>query len=308
MSHFVNALIPVLALIALGYGLKRLEFLSAAVWAGIEKITYYLMFPALLINTLASQDLAGQPWARLFLISTLVLLISALSLWLYFALTKRTSAATFTSIFQGGVRFNTYIALSVSGAYFGKEGLALISVALGSMIVVANILCVGVFVLYGKAEARTLKTFAKQLVLNPLVIGCAIGWVLSLSGVGLPWVSSEIFEIIGRAALPLGLLAVGAALRPGLIRGHAPAILEASVAQFLIKPAVTLALCAAFGLTGVAAGVLLIVFITPTASSAYILARQLGGDLEAMASIITLQTLVAFAVMPIWAWVWLTAV
>jgi hypothetical protein len=56
MSHFVNALIPVLTLITLGYGLKRLEFLSAAVWAGIEKITYYLMFPALLINTLASQD------------------------------------------------------------------------------------------------------------------------------------------------------------------------------------------------------------------------------------------------------------
>jgi len=307
MIHFVNALIPVLALIALGYGLKRLEFLSAAVWAGIEKITYYLMFPALLINTLASQDLAGRPWSSLFLISTLVLLITAGLLWLYFALTHRTPAATFTSIFQGGVRFNTYIALSVSGAYFGKEGLALVSVALGSMIVVVNILCVGVFVFYGKAEARSAKTFASQLVMNPLVIGCVIGWLLSLTGIGLPWVSSEIFEIIGRAALPLGLLAVGAALRPSLIWGHTPAILVASLAQFIIKPALTLALCAAFGLSGVAAGVLLIVFIAPTASSAYILARQLGGDLETMASIITLQTIVAFGVMPIWAWIWLTA-
>jgi predicted permease len=63
-----------------------------------------------------------------------------------------------------------------------------------------------------------------------------------------------------------------------------------------------ISLCHAFDLNGIAAGVLLIAFIAPTASSAYILARQLGGDLESMASIITLQTLFAFGVMPLWAW------
>lgn len=53
------------------------------------------------------------------------------------------------------------------------------------------------------------------------------------------------------------------------------------------------------GLTGIAASVLVIFFMTPTATSGYILARQLGGDTETMASIITFQTLFAFVVMPV---------
>jgi hypothetical protein len=53
------------------------------------------------------------------------------------------------------------------------------------------------------------------------------------------------------------------------------------------------------GLGGAAAGALAIALATPTSTSSYILARQLGGDAPAMASIITFQTLAAFLVMPV---------
>ena len=127
--------------------------------------------------------------------------------------------------------------------------------------------------------------------MNPLILGCVAGATLSVSGVGLPGVSAQIAEIIGRAALPLGLLAVGAALKPELVHGHRSAIFKSSFVQFFFKPVLLLLLCKLVGLNGMAAGVLLIAFISPTASSAYILARQLGGDLESMASIVTLQTM-----------------
>ncbi|MBU2863411.1 AEC family transporter [Reinekea forsetii] len=304
MIHFVNALIPILVLIALGYLLKKAKFLSAQTWAGIEKLTYFVMFPALLINTLANQQIDGAPWPTMLMIIFLVLTITSVTLIALHLLPNNDTSAEFTSIFQGGIRFNTYIALSISGAYFGAEGLALASIGAGFMIPMINFLCVGVFVFYGKKEARSAKVFIKQLVMNPLIIGCAIGALLSITGIGLPGVTLQITEIIGRAALPLGLLAVGAALRPELVKGHFSAIVKSSVVQFLFKPVLILVLCFAFGLEGVAAGVLLIAFISPTASSAYILARQLGGDLESMASIITLQTLIAFLVMPLWAWYW----
>ncbi|MFQ3231245.1 AEC family transporter [Reinekea sp.] len=304
MVHFVNALIPILLLIGLGFLLKRVKFLPVEAWAGIEKLTYFVMFPALLINTLGNQNIDGTPWPTMLLIIFLVLLLTTLALLVMHLLPNSDSSAQFTSIFQGGIRFNTYIALSVSGAYFGAEGLALASIGAGFMIPMINFLCVGVFVFYGKSEARSAKVFIKQLVMNPLIIGCAIGAVLSVTDIGLPGVTSQITEIIGRAALPLGLLAVGAALRPELITGHFNAIFKSSIIQFLLKPVLLLSLCYWLGLDGIAAGVLLIAFISPTASSAYILARQLGGDLESMASIITLQTLFAFGVMPLWAWFW----
>ena len=122
---------------------------------------------------------------------------------------------------------------------------------------------------------------------------------LSQSGIGLPGITDRCLEIVGRAALPFGLLAVGAALKPEAIRGHLKAIAISSLVQFGLKPVMAVILISITGLSGIAAGVLIIVFMTPTAASAYILARQLGGDTETMASIITFQTLLAFIVMPL---------
>jgi predicted permease len=207
--------------------------------------------------------------------------------------------ATFTSIFQGGVRFNTYITLAVAQSLYGAMGLAMGSVAAGFMIVLINLWCISVFVIWGKASYQGLLQFVKEIVGNPLIIGCTIGWFLSLSGIGLPIVVGDILEIVGRAALPFGLLAVGAALKLEGIKGHFSPIIISSIVQFGLKPLVTAVLVSYTGLNGVAAAVLIIAFMTPTAPSAYILARQLGGDTETMASIITVQTLIAFLIMPV---------
>jgi hypothetical protein len=212
------------------------------------------------------------------------------------------TAKTFTSVFQGGIRFNTYIAFSISAAFYGKEGLGLAAISAGFMIVLVNFLCVGIFVFFGNNAASSGKAFVKQILLNPLILACVVGWFLSLSGIGLPGVSADVLEILGRAALPIGLMAVGAALKPRLIKGHFKDIISASTMQFLLKPALVIVLCSLLDLPTLVTGVLLIAFISPTASSAYILARQLGGDVEAMASIITLQTILAFLVMPLWAY------
>jgi len=302
MNHFVVALVPVLVLIFIGYCLKRVHFIGDEIWAGIEKLTYYVMFPALLIFNIGRQNVQGAPWQEMFAIVFIVLAVAALSLLTLFKLQSQMSGRTFTSVFQGCIRFNSYIAFAVSAAFYGKDGLGLASISAGFMIVLVNFLCVGVFVFYGNSAASSSKAFIKQILLNPLIIGCVLGWILSLSGIGLPGVSADILDILGRAALPIGLMAVGAALKPRLIKGHFGAIASASTMQFLLKPALLLWLCSLFGLSSLVTGVLLIAFISPTASSAYILARQLGGDVETMASIITLQTILAFLAMPLWAY------
>lgn len=288
-----------MVLIVIGYGLKRAGFLAEEAWAGMEKLTYFVLFPALLIRTLGNQTLAGTPWPSMLAVVTGTIIASAVVLILLHKFQASVNNAAFTSIFQGGVRFNTYIALAVCQGLFGSEGLALGSVAAGFMIVLINLLCVSVFVVWGKASFNGIAPFIRAVVSNPLIIGCSIGWFLSLSGFGLPSITEDLFELIGRAALPFGLLAVGAALKPEVIRGHARPIALSSIAQFGLKPLAAALLISHTGLTGVAAGVLVVAFMTPTAPSAYILARQLGGDTGTMASIITFQTLLAFLVMPL---------
>jgi predicted permease len=285
-------------LIMLGYVLKRSKFLSDEAWSGMEKLTYFVLFPSLLIRTLGNQSLNGTPWPSMLLVIVGTVMTTVILL-IVFRKTLSKNDATFTSIFQGGVRFNTYIAFAIAQSLYGAAGLAMSSVAAGFMIVLINLWCVLVFVVWGKAKFQGVLAFIKEIIGNPLIIACAIGWFLSLSGIGLPFVVSDVLEIVGRAALPFGLLAVGAALKLGGIKGHFRPIVFSSLVQFGIKPLVASGLVFFTGLSGIAAAVLIIAFMTPTAPSAYILARQLGGDTDTMASIITVQTLLAFIIMPI---------
>lgn len=296
MNGIAVALVPVLALILTGYGLRRLAFLPDGGWAGIERLTYFVLFPALLIRTLGGQRLEGAPWAEVMAVVVPTVLTAAAVLLAWRRLRPQASGPAFTSVFQGGVRFNTYIALAVAQAFYGEAGLAMGALAAGFMIVLINLLCVTSLAVWGAGRGGAGR-LARDIVGNPLIVACAIGWFLNLSGIGLPGLTGELLEVPGRAALPLGLLAVGAALRPAAVRGHARDVSVSSVVQFGVKPAVAFLLVSLTGLTGAAAGAVQIALMSPTAPSAYILAGQLGGDRETMASIITVQTLLAFPVM-----------
>ncbi len=298
MNNFVGALIPILALICLGYGLKLIRFIPDEAWRGLEKLTYFILFPSLLIRSLAVQNFTEVPWLSILVVSAGVLLSSAFFLVLIYRFRPFVSGPTFTSIFQGGVRYNTYIVLAVAQGLHGAAGLAMGSVAAGFIIGIVNLLCISAFVVWGEKEISGVKAISREIFTNPLILGCLVGTALSLSSVGLPGVAEDVLEIVGRAALPFGLLAVGAALKPEKIRGHLKAVLVASVAQFGLKSMAATLLVSLTGLTGVAAAVMIISFMVPTAPSGYILARQLGGDTETMASIITCQTLLAFVLMP----------
>ncbi|MFZ0257153.1 MAG: AEC family transporter [Gammaproteobacteria bacterium] len=299
MGSTAAALLPIVAPILLGFALRKSRFLSDEAWAGMEKLTYFVLFPCLLVRTLGAQTLVGVPWAGMLSVVAGTLLTVATVLVLWHRLSASVRDSTFTSIFQGGVRFNTYIALAVAEAFFGAEGLAMGAVAAGFMIVLINLFCISAFAIWGNAAIHGIYPFVRAVLANPLILACTVGWTLSLSQIGLPDIPADMLEVIGRAALPFGLLAVGAALQPEAIRAHLKPALIASTIQFGLKPLTALLLISATGLIGAACGAVAIALIVPTAPSGYILARQLGGDAPAIASIITFQTLLAFVLMPL---------
>lgn len=301
MGATAAALLPIVAPILLGFALKRSRFLPDQAWAGMEKLTYFVLFPCLLVRTLGTQTLAGAPLLGMLGVVAATLMSAAAVLVLWHRRAASVADSTFTSIFQGGVRFNTYIALAVAEVFFGAEGLAMSAVAAGFMIVLINLLCISALAIWGDAAIHGIYPFIRVVLGNPLILACAAGWALSLSQIGLGDLPADMLEVIGRGALPLGLLAVGAALQPQALRAHLKPALISSTIQFGLKPLMAWLLISAASLTGAAGGAVAIALIAPTAPSGYILARQLGGDASAMASIITLQTLLAFVLMPLMA-------
>jgi predicted permease len=79
----------------------------------------------------------------------------------------------------------------------------------------------------------------------------------------------------------------------------APALWLSTVLKLVLMPTMALTLALALGVRGTELAVVAICSAVPTASNAYILARQLGGDAPLMAQIITVQTLLSALTLPL---------
>jgi len=104
---------------------------------------------------------------------------------------------------------------------------------------------------------------------------------------------------LGRSALPFALLAVGAGLKFGSIFEKKLAISLSSFAKLLVTPLLSWGLCVAFNASPDLTKVAIIFSAMPTAISSFILAKQMGGDADTMAQIITVQTLLAALTIPV---------
>ena len=301
MAIVIAALLPVFLLIVLGFVLKRSLMRLETQWHGLERLTYYVLFPALLVQTLVKADLSSVPVAGVggaLLLSVLVM--SLLSLGLRPLLSSfAVDGPAFTSIFQGATRWQTYVALAVSGNLHGEIGLALASVAMVAIIPLVNVFSVAVLAHYASPEKQSVRAIAMTVVRNPLIWACAIGLAINVTHIPLPRIWHEVADALGRSSLGIGLLVTGAGLH---LEGMFRPSLAASVAVFLkliLMPVLAIALALWFGLSGSNLSIVAACSAVPASSSAYVLARQMGGDAPLLAQIITLQTILAVITMPI---------
>jgi malonate transporter and related proteins len=295
----VSAIIPVFLIILCGYLCRYFKFPDADFWRGAEKITYFLLFPALLFSKMATADLAKIDFFKPILVIMLLYLLVSILLLVVKPFVKLGNAQ-FTSVYQGSIRFNTYIGLALASALYGAEGLVAAVVMTSVMIPALNVLCVVMLEFYtDHHNANTGQRIIKSIIRNPLIIACAAGMGINFAGIALPSVLMEALNVFSRAALPLGLLTVGAALALDTLKSAVKPLLLASSIKFLILPALAMGLCHWLEIEPVVRNAILIFTALPTAPASYVLARQLGGDYHLMASIITVQTLLAVVLMPL---------
>jgi malonate transporter len=303
MLPILNSLVPVFLVIGLGFIIRRKDFPGEALWAPLDQINYYVLFPALLCYTLAvAQVSLGE-------VSTMAAALAAgmLTMVLVLMLSKRflpMSGAEFSSVFQGAVRWNSFVALAAIASLWKVPGLTLAAVAVAVMVPIANIVSVTVLTRYAGAIPAGPATVARLLSRNPLILACVAGITLNLTGIGLPGPLATTFKIVGDASLTLGLLAVGAGLQVVNVLQKKWIVLYTSFLKLIIMPFIMMGFCLLFGVDGLARLVVLICAAVPGATSSYMLARQLGGDMQLMASLITGGTVLAVITMPLMLW-WL---
>mgnify|MGYP006266181417 CR=1 FL=1 len=300
MVAILDGLIPIAAAIFLGWSIRRSGLIRAELWGGITRLSYVALLPALLFATIAEAGV-GELAAGRFILAAVIGFSAMAALAVALKPLLMTDGPSFTSVFQGAVRWNGFVILALAQASLTPAQVALTALVFAPTVPLINVLCVAALSIWGENDEHIrLGRVLFRVVSNPLIIGCLLGAAAGTSPVLRPPLVIETAELLGRAALPLILLTVGAGLDFTSVRAR-PRLLSVAVAlKMIAAPAVFLGLGHALGLPGDALVVLTMVGAAPGAASSYVLARELGGNAELTAGHVTVTTVLAFLTLPLW--------
>lgn len=224
---------PLFALICLGHILVRRGFPDPSFWPAAEWINYFLLFPALLVSSLADAPVRDPQVLRLGGTAVVIIMFAALAL----TLARRAHpmpAARFGPLLQGTVRFNTYLGLAILATLAGPVGIERAALYLAIAVPLVNVL--SIMALTEAGQARTPLAMLRTMARNPLILACLGGIVLALTGWGLPFGTGRFLDLLAQASLPLGLLCVGAALQSAAMRREGLTMAATGALRLLLMP------------------------------------------------------------------------
>jgi hypothetical protein len=298
------SVLPILLTIFVGYLVAVSGAPPRDRWDAINTLSFRILIPAILIRSIATSNLSlltSGMWMLVLLLALTMAAGVALALRFVFSF-EALPNPSFSTLFQTTTRWNAFIALVAAEQFVGPKGIALLALGMAVLIPIINVANIIVLVMFG--AARTSATaVVRAIIQNPLVIGCVIGLVLNLSGAPLSASLVTTLDLIGRAALGVGLLAVGAGVE---LKRLLDVSWEVGLGVFLrlcLCPLAFLALAFAFrlDLDETLAGVL--IFAVPAAANGYVVAQRMGGDADLYADILTWQTILSLGLLPLLAFI-----
>jgi predicted permease len=285
-------LLPDLLLIVCGFLLCRYTAINRSVWDGAERLVYYVLFPTLLFSAILRNPLS--PASVLPLAGSGVAVV-ALGIVLAYGLRRwpGVDSRLHASGAQTAFRFNSYVALALAERLAGTPGVAWTALLVSLCVPLCNVAAVWPLARHGGHG------YLREVARNPLILSTAAGLLCNLLGLRLPELVTGTLGRIGSAALPIGLMAVGAGLQIGALR-EAPRLAAALLTiRHAVLPLAAITIVVALGMPPAQQAVVVAFAALPTASSAYVLAARMGGHGGFVAGLVTLSTLIGMVGLPL---------
>ncbi|MFM2035964.1 MAG: hypothetical protein RL459_1229, partial [Pseudomonadota bacterium] len=283
--NYAQLLFPDFSLILCGYLVCRYTALNRTVWAQVETLVYYFLFPVLLfqsisrtpLDLLAASNLIASGWTLGLIGISLAYALPHLPL-LGRHMPQRDHAASAQIAF----RFNSFIGLALADRLAGPTGLQLIAVLIGVCVPLFNVAAVWPMARHAQ------RGLLGELVRNPLIIATASGLVANVLGFVMPVWLEPTASRVGAASLALGLMAAGAGMQFGALARAKTLAVSVLTIRHLLLPMVAWGVARLFKLSAVETTMLLAFSALPTASSCYVLATRMGYDGAYVGGLVTL--------------------
>jgi predicted permease len=299
MLAIFESILPIFLLVLLGVGLKRTSVIDKTFWDGMEQCSYYVLFPALLFETMVKanfSDTSSISVSLIAVVSFMTMSLLVLSLW---PLLQRLNVtpSSYTSLYQTATRWNGFMALAIAAKTFGPHGLAVVGLVMAVVIVPVNIGTILVLSWFSGSRP-SIRGLIMRIVTNPMILATIVGILVNLAGIPIYQPVMGAVELLSQASLSLGLITVGAGLRVQDALKPSAGVIAAVVLKLVFFPLLALGVGIACGLSGINLALLALSAAVPTAMNGYVLAKQMGGDTEFYAAAATVQTACAFFTIP----------
>lgn len=301
MLAVFESILPIFLLILAGVLLRRLPLIEASAWPGMEQLAYWFLYPVLLFVTIANADFEGlqlDAMLAALLCGIALMAVLVLALWPLLDRFGLVAAGEYSSVFQTAMRWNGFMALAIAQKLFPGQGPAVVALVMAAIIISINLATVTVVTRFADGGTDLRRTL-RAIAVNPLILATAAAIIMRMLPFDLYAPLNVTLRLVGDAALGMGLIAIGAGLRPADLVSARTALWLPVVLKLCLFPVLIVGLAIAFGVTGEQLQYLALCAAVPTAMNGYLLARQAGGDAELYAAVTTIQTGVSFLSIPV---------
>ncbi len=285
---------PVFLIMAIGYGLRRIQFLDALFIQQANRLVFHICLPLLLVYKIGTSDFGAN--FNLYLLLTSYLTITTIMAISYAYAHWRGYPPNQSGVFcQGSFRANmAIVGLAIIFNAYGNEGLTRAGILMGLIVPFLNFFSVLILLFpHARQEQFHPLTYLKQILLNPLIIGSLIGIAWSLLEIPLPQVLDRTLDIFTSMTLPLALLCIGAGFTFQRLQGDLWQISTAVFFKNILLPCIAALYFILFHVHNLDFAIGVLLLGSPTAAASYIMASQMKGDSELAGAIIVLSTLLS---------------
>lgn len=288
----LNVTAPVFAMLFLGYGLKRIEWINDNFIKTASALVFNVCMPSLLFLGIYHADLrsALKPGLLVYFVVATVGSF-AIAWWIATKRCPQVDRGVFT---QGAFRGNNgVIGLALAGSMYGDYGISLGSILAGLVIVLYNSLSVVVLAIYSPNIKSDPLSVCKSILINPLIISVVMAVPFAWLQVPIPnWILTSA-DYVAQMSLPLALICIGGTLSLAALRSSGSVALSASAVKMVLLPIVGTFGAWLLGFRGAELGILFLYIGAPSASVGYVMVRASGGNYSLAAAIIVITTLAA---------------
>ena len=300
-----ESLLPVVLVIAMGFGLRTFSIVPEEHWRGIELLGYWLLIPVLVLVSLIQMDLNSISLGPITKGYLLAVAGQCLIVWMLRSPLHRylhVSSRSFSSIFQAATRWNGFIALAIASNFAGDQGLAIVALIIGITVPILNVANIIVLTVCCSDTRPTVQMTVINTLKVPLIWGALLGLAINFAQLPLYEPVMVCLDVVGRAGLGIGLLTVGAGLHTRAMLNARAAVLAGIMAKLFFFPLLVFISCILFGADGLSLQIAVLSASVATATNGYVLARQMGGDADLYATTASLQVVISMFSTPFILW------